>query len=325
MKKQFWHIVFIAAVILLVSLMLCACEKPTDVIEPAQSEANNNDAPVESEVPEEPDEPTATDEPAATRVPSPTEFTEGPLTYEAVPFDAEYLCDMNADGTDETILITTTAPDEYDYNYTVIIRSADGAEQYVDMDDTIENCYEGYAIMLFNSNEGERPALLVCVWQDSDDPTTIAYRVDENSGEVEDFRSYCSFVSPESEARPVNRGLLTLAQRTELMGTCFVYGDYVITGDGYVLVSDDYEYPANNLAIAVISELPVTIVDGDQTYEFKLGPSNTVLPISTDLETYVYVLLSTGDMAYVYYDGSEYPFNIDGQPQDHYLDVLYCD
>ena len=302
--------------LVMTAAMFCACQSSVPADSPDEAKATEQAA--ENTEVSPTDAPETTDEPAATEAPAPSQKPEGKLGFVAVPLNFDYAFDLDLDGTDEKIRIGDETDSNGDHTYTVLIDSNFGEAEYV-----LDYCYEAYA-MIVTDEGGGRPSLMLCTWHDSSDPTTYVYRI--GGGEMISYDCYLYFTDPEEKA-PIEDGLLALYVRTEIMGTCYVKGLFTVNDENVALVSEDYSYVGGPSDILVVSELPVTMVDDEtgEMYDITVAPGTKVDPISTDLETYAYVLLSTGENAYVRYDSAEYPLFIKGVPQNEYLGVLYCD
>ncbi len=306
------------AVICLITsaLMLVGCLPKNNIVSTPTDAALTTDAPA-TNAPESSEEPVLTEEPEASEAPEARYF-------ESVPFDAAYECDIDGDDAPDTILIGSEVINEYgDVTYTVNITLAAYPDKT--FTDTVDYCYDGYAVIVDCDSEDSRRELLLCVWQDSEDGTTKAYRVNaEGDGIKTDEHGY--FLNGGAEELFFEEGI-RIYNRMDVLGTFDVYTSFTITDEGFKQVGDRWYYPENAREIAVLAGFPVTVTDDatGEPYGMTVEPGSFVVPIWTDRATCAYVRLSTGEEAYINFDDMDYIPFINGHAQDDYLDVMYSD
>lgn len=332
MKKSLF-IVFVLVLALAASAVLCACSGGgndpfahfTNYAESTEAQ-KTAEAPDATEAVDATDEPVdATDEPVdATDEPVVTPEPEERPFCEVIPLDAAHSIDLDGDGADETVLITST-PDEYDDEYSITVTP--GREGDAGFSERIGLGYECYAMAIDSGMGDGSRAVLICYWCDSDDPFTHMLRAGDDGYELIETFGY--FYDPtESVDNCFENGNLCIATRTDILGTQDVHTEVRLTENGYESIDGVYFYPSyNDRSIAVIADMPATIID-ESTGEgsgITVFRGDSVVPLRTDMETYAVVRLSSGQEVYIFFDDFDYIPYINGRPQHDYLDVFYCD
>ena len=328
MIKAYKAIALLLAV-LMTAFVLCACEGGETDPKPADA-ANETQAAETEKAPDATEETGATPEPAETAEPIDTDgpaATEAPdeLPYhEVIPLDAAYSIDLDGDGADESVLITSSADDEFDYNYSVSVTPG-GGEPFAG---SIGMGYDCYAMAVDNGAGDGGKALLICYWYDSEDYTTYLVRGNGQGGfEMTETFGYFANPADDPEACFINKNLC-INMRTDIFGTQDIYTEVRFTEAGYESVDGLYYfYQYDDSFIPVIAELPVTVIDEQtgESYGMSLNPGSAIVPVSTDGATCAIVRLSSGEDAYIFFDDFDYIPYINGKPQEYYLDVMYSD
>ena len=336
MKKLFFLLT-----ILVLALCLAACtqsepieanasETPVVTDEPVITEAPTTEP---TEVPTEAPTPEPTDTPAPTAMPTEVPVTVTPLPegdfFMPIRNDLPYIVDMDGDGQDDIVLVQTEEVDEYYTAYTIIItRASDPDSPYT------ERVEQGWGFMgavadLDPSNPQKE--LFICFDQEDGDPLTTAVRLKDDGSDFEAFIKPIEVFDgsvfhdgfPEDYVFKAEEGI-PFGVRTEILGTHFVRGRLTVTGNGIEVISDEYTYYPYELKLR--RDLKLTL-DSGKTVTAKKG--SVITTYSTDLETYVKVMLKDGTIgkAKVTFDDPEdhYPIYINGIEQDEYAEMPYAD
>lgn len=284
---------------------------------------NGGTKPTVTDEPTVTDDPAVTDEPVVTDEPAVTDEPTAAAHKDGIPVEVgnvfEY--DFDSDGANDTLLVTEVIED-YTSRITVTVTLAAHADNpYVE---NVTDCYgiEFVIVTDFDMSDGATEILYSYTY-DSDDTDLVALRID-SSGSITQYVEYCSIDPNEGYAD----GILHVYTRREILGTFFVYEEFVVNADGYKSMTDVFRY-VDGVAITVIAPFTVSVIDEatGETHEFELTPGMTVTPIETDSASYVLVTLSTGENAYIYFEpyGDYGIVSIGGVVQDELLDVTYCD
>lgn len=282
-----------------------------------------------------PDSPVPADEPTAapTEAPAaePTEVPEpqtGVLDFlTKVEPDTQVSIDIDYDGMEDRIAFRE---DEGGKAEVEISRGADIAHVF-----TYEVPYSyGVTMWIMDCDPTDsRLEVVITYVQDSDDSSSVAFRVNEEGTWLDTFESGMAVTIPDGYLFEHEAGF-PVSIRTEILGTCFVEGSCTVTADGFKLVSEGCLYPvtegySRELELKRDMELEIVDETGSATGESVTVPAGeSITPYSTDLESWVCVKLGDGRIgraAVAEATGESRGWLINGIQQDEYADIPYAD
>lgn len=305
-------IVLITVVVFLLAA-LCGCKHGVEpAVEPTEVPAEVTEAPVEpTEAPADP-----TQEPAG-------------FDFAVIRRDEPLSVDIDGDGLEDTVLISTDESSEFGFTFTVKITRASG-EEYTH---SIKNeVYELNALAAdFDPDDG-RVEIVVGYEYDSNDYSTDAFRVKDDGSEVELFESGLGFSMEDGFVFDRQNGVI-MDMRTDILGTHDVSAAFAVTATGFTLLSDSYSYPEfddgwGKLTLKKDLELTLVNEDGSLGEKFTAPAGSVIAPFTTDLETYVTVKLDDGRVGRAEVEvktGDEWGILLNGVFQDEYADIPYAD
>ena len=281
------------------------------------------------------DEPAVTDEaPVITEEPTeaPTEEpTEEPSEeyYAVIEPGEPFILDMDGDGLDDNVLLTVTEK-EYDIDFTVEITL--GADPDKTFSKTVKHA-NGVNAAAIDSVPGDgRREIVVCYDCDSDDYSSLAYRVKDDGSGIEEFEDWFAVRLPKDCDFDHEIGLEAYF-RTDILGTHDVEGTVIVTADGFEVTSDCFRYPEyedgwGKLTLTKDIELDLVNEDGTVGEKIVVPAGETIAPYTTDLETYVTMKLDDGRVCradVTVKTGDEWGIYLNGVLQDEYAQIPYAD
>lgn len=316
--------ILIVLLALLLALTFAACQKPQTPSDQA------------SKITPEPTA-EATSEPAAEPTGEPTaEPTAEPVTGHAdycmkLDPNEPFIVDIDFDGLDDTVLLVSQERNEYD-ECEYVISVTRGADPDSPKEYEVSRAYDCSAWVIDCDPEDSRLEVLVSYVQDSDDWTSAAMRVNDEGTEVTVFEDWCcAYIT--DEAPFTSEGGFIMSRQTDIFGTTFVDTHGVITAEGFAVLAP---YVYNSAAAPEVFErtlkrdLDVVIVneDGAEGEAYTVPAGEKVTPVSTDLETFLDLLLPDGRTGRVKVElatGDDWGVYINGVNQDEYAEMPYAD
>ncbi|MBO4384684.1 MAG: hypothetical protein J5854_04615 [Clostridia bacterium] len=312
---------------------------------------NETEAPAEDVTPEPAATAAApTDAPEVTLAPS-EEPTGDPNETEAPPADPSFVrilepgvalgADLDGDGLEDSVMITREAISEWgDYEYVLkILLGADPENTYVYV---VEYCYECSACVLDCYPDDGRMEVLISYVHSSNDWTTVAFRVINDGGLIDDFTEYFGVTEEAMRAFTTEDGF-EITEQTDVFGTRMLHARMKITYRGFFMVSQDYTYVWDYDAdpdtdeywdITLIAPLEVEIVNDEGIVQgaYTVPVGTRIIPVQTNLDDYVIIKLPDGRLGRVQLEirswevyGDNFGIFINGRKQDEYAKMFYAD
>lgn len=318
---------------------------PTDAAD--ATEAADTDAPEITDIPATPapventpgsPDPEPTPAPSPEPTPAPTDNpaitppdVSGGLTISA---GKTVKIDIDCDGLEDEITLNSKQDDPYDEEiyYTIKIKLGSNPSNPYSYQTT--GAGERTFIMDGDVNDNRLEVILQTFGVDEDWPEVHAFRVKESGGSVDHFR-LDGYLVDRGGGTFVKDGNIKIGTFTDVFGTNTVTAKYIVNSKGFKCISNVYlflggETIYEDLSPHVIRDMPAYHVKGNGTMgdPFTIPVGTYLVPVRTDLKTFVYVKLDTGEYAFVKItisdaDGWERAY-IDGQPQDYYMDIPYA-
>ncbi len=310
-----------AFLIIIAALMLAAiaCTPRQGVgAQPLPTKAAQKETPAPSEKPtEEPTtEPTAEPTEAPTEVPTEVPTAEpsaaptvAPMVIDSLPVEvpANRLIniDIDFDGIMDTIIFEEEELEYYESNYKLTVtRGANGTEPFV-----YEVSYgkaAGLIIMDCDENDS-RIDILLSRNQCSDDPASLICRVNEDGSGMFTQEGSCYFSIYDTSLKP---GEFEISVHANVLNADFLGAVATVDASGLKLV-DDFKFSTYEDRYwlehqSLKREMTVRIVndDGSLGEEVTVPVGEHVVPVSTDLESYVKLRIPDGRIGQV-----EFSFN----------------
>ena len=176
---------------------------------------------------------------------------------------------------------------------------------------------------------------------ESDDTCTYIHYADPATGEIVELESWNSLGSYD-DGEYFHDGKAIFHSRTEIMGTDYLFAQYVLTPEEPVLSDGVYYYQRyywdgsfkpviteDDDGVEVIKKISVSLVDenGEIVGTTKLHKGDRIWPLRTDGESFVIARTEDGREVRIDFtlpEGEYIPY-MEGYPQDTYFDVFYYD
>ncbi|MBR4658313.1 MAG: hypothetical protein IKP26_03555 [Clostridia bacterium] len=248
--------------------------------------------------------------------------------------------DFDFDGHEDTVVITEESVDEYTSDYTIEIIPYGRPEEAFKFDDA----YYCSAYLINPDPESGIMYLAASFMFESEDFSSLIFFAVPDSGEISEIETELSLCQyPDGSI--MKDGLVTFQNRTEIMGTTYLTAEYLLTPEGPSPVGDHYYYysefigaggpagtyafPEDDDGVEVIKGISVSLIDdrGERTETYKLKRGDRVWPVYTDCAHFVVCKLADGRLVQInfFIPDDEFTPYMNGNPQETYFDVIYCD
>ena len=277
----------------LAALMLTGCT--------ARNEVTNG-----SKVTASPDvEQTQSVEPTSESTVEPTALpTETPASAERVCIELapnEPLnIDIDFDGSEDTILFTEEKIDDWEANYKLIVTR--GAEESTLFEHEISHGKAASLIIIDCDENDSRLDILLSWDRCSDDPESLICRVNEDGSGMFIQSGECYFDISDTS---LNQGEFEISVKANLLSADFLSAVATVDASGMKLV-DDFKFLTSDdsywLEVQSLKrEMTVRIVNDDNSLgdEVIVPVGEHVVPVSTDLESYVKFRIPDGRIGQV--------------------------
>lgn len=321
--------------IAILALSATACSKIGKIIDvlfeteaPTVTDVPATEAPTVTEGPGETDDPNATDIPD---IPDPDEDF-----IMLLDTGVEYDLDLDSDGLDDNLIITSSEVGDWgERGYTVKITL--GCNKEHPLEYQINYCDEFYACVLDSYPGDSRAEVLISFMQDSDDWTTVGFRVNDTIPEIDVFEKYFCVSKGAMLDFTAKKGFEAF-DSTDVWGTHSVRAYFKVGQFGFDMLSVDYTYyiyDDDDCALTLERSLDAYVLndDGTKGAAVNVAAGEKILPIRTDNATYVVMkVVSTGQLIIADveihswsagYD--DWGIFISGVNQDEYAEILYAD
>ena len=273
-------------------------------------------------------EPTAEPTPEPTAEPTPEPTPEPILGYTdlLIILDTEGTnkADIDLDGRDDTITFFPSEPNENgEIKYTVMVRTSTGVTHESSL-----SYYSSFAAYIVDCDPTDgKLELLYSGEFSTGDRSLDALRMNESKTQFK-FYSIARGVSPEIEEGFSSEKGFPVLWKTLVLGLKQLKGYMTLTDEGFVLVSDGYEY-VDLTPIKLLKKMNVNLLnkDGSLGEEVSVAKDNNLVPLTTDGESFVTVQLPDGRTGYMTVEivdnETEWGIYLNGKLQDDYFKVLY--
>lgn len=310
-----------AFLIIIAALMLTAVActpRQGEGAQPLPTKAAQKETPAPSEKPT--DEPTTepTAEPTAAPTEEPTEAptvepsaapTVAPMSIDTLPVEVPgnrlINIDIDFDGIMDMIVFEEEKLEYYESNYKLTVaRGATGAEPFV-----YEVSYgKAAGLIIMDCDENDSRIDILLSWdQCSDDPASLICRVNEDGSGMFTQESSCYFSIYDTNLKP---GEFEISVHANVLNADFLGAVATVDASGLKLV-DDFKFSTYEDSYwlehqSLKREMTVRIVndDGSLGEEVTVPIGEHIVPVSTDLESYVKLRIPDGRIGQV-----EFSFN----------------
>ena len=314
-----------AFLIIIAALMLTAVActpRQGEGAQPLPTKAAQKETPALSEKPtEEPTtEPTA--EPTAEPTEAPTEVptevptaepsaapTVAPMAIDTLPIEVPgnrlINIDIDFDGIMDTIIFEEEELEYYESNYKLTVtRGANGTEPFV-----YEVSYgKAAGLIIMDCDENDSRIDILLSWDFcSDDPASLICRVNEDGSGMFTQEGSCYFSIYDTSLKP---GEFEISVHANVLNADFLGAVATVDASGLKLV-DDFKFSTYEDSYwmehqSLKREMTVRIVndDGSLGEEVTVPVGEHIVPVSTDLESYVKLRIQDGRIGQV-----EFSFN----------------
>lgn len=302
-----------AFLIIIAALMLAAIActpRQGEGAQPLPTKAAQKETPAPSEIPtEEPTtEPTTEPTEAPTVEPSAAP-TVAPMSIDSLPVEVDsnqtINIDIDFDGIMDTIVFEEEKLEYYESNYKLTVaRGVAGAEPFV-----YEVSYgKAAGLIIMDCDENDSRIDILLSWDScSDDPASLICRVNEDGSGMFTQEGSCYFSIYDTSLKP---GEFEISIHANVLNADFLGAVATVDASGLKLV-DDFKFSTYEDSYwlehqSLKREMTVRIVndDGSLGEEVTVPVGEHVVPVSTDLESYVKLRIPDGRIGQV-----EFSFN----------------
>ncbi|MBR3298513.1 MAG: hypothetical protein IKI64_04845 [Clostridia bacterium] len=304
-KKAF--LIIIAA--LMLAAIACTPRQGAGA-QPLPTKAAQKETPAPSEIPtEEPTtEPTTEPTEAPTAEPSAAP-TVAPMSIDSLPVEVDnnqtINIDIDFDGIMDTIVFEEEKLEYYESTYKLTVaRGAAGAEPFV-----YEVSYgKAAGLIIMDCDENDSRIDILLSWDScSDDPASLICRVNEDGSGMFTQEGSCYFSIYDTSLKP---GEFEISVHANVLNADFLGAVATVDASGLKLV-DDFKFSTYEDSYwlehqSLEREMTVRIVndDGSLGEEVTVPVGEHIVPVSTDLESYVKLRIPDGRIGQV-----EFSFN----------------
>lgn len=308
--KKVWHVKRLMIVALVCVLGMAGCGELPEMHEAESSPAQTAKA-TEMTPPPVTLAPTPMPTPVLTSLLTPLPVPAATLPP-GIREEARFRTDLNGDGMDETIIVSSVENDNPEENCNIslsVLSKTAYCEVFVE-EGFFENAF------LTRTARGESCLLLDCInWVGIDDDTIVC-SFDGLMPVLHD--SICSWIVE------VDGTSVTLGNWRDAIGSWNYTCNYELT-DNFMLesVSEDMIVTEGREPLHVIRELPVQMLIGGEYVADMLPAGTLVYPTTTDWKSYMDFRLEDGSAGRITYTrGEDYCAMIDGLSEEEYFDNI---